>query len=39
MLFDRESAYDKYRGAVIDAANLDDIMLYYVHKNEMGWRQ
>ena len=28
----------KYSGSVIDPASLDDIMLYYVHKGEMGWR-
>ncbi|MDE7361343.1 MAG: ABC transporter ATP-binding protein [Oscillospiraceae bacterium] len=37
MLSDRESARYKYGGAVIDTASLDDIMLYYVHKGEMGW--
>lgn len=39
MLSDRESGLRKYSGAVIDRASLDDIMLYYVHKGEMGWRQ
>lgn len=34
MLRDR----NKYSGSVIDSASLDDIMLYYVHKDEMGWR-
>ena len=34
MLKDRE----KYSGMVVDQASLDDIMLYYVHKGEMGWR-
>ena len=29
---------DKYGGSIIDQANLDDIMLYYVHKGEMGWQ-
>lgn len=37
MLCDREGARHKYGGAVIDPASLDDIMLYYVHKGEMGW--
>ena len=37
MLSDRENARYKYDGAVIDPASLDDIMLYYVHKGEMGW--
>lgn len=37
MLSDRENARHKYGGAVIDPASLDDIMLYYVHKGEMGW--
>lgn len=39
MLSDRESGRRRYGGAVIDSASLDDIMLYYVHKGEMGWRQ
>lgn len=38
MLSDREGARRKYAGAAIDPASLDDIMLYYVHKGEMGWR-
>lgn len=38
MLSDRENARYKYDGAVIDPASLDDIMLYYVHKGEMGWQ-
>lgn len=37
MLSDREGAARKYSGAVIDSASLDDVMLYYVHKGEMGW--
>lgn len=38
MLSDRENVRHKYGGAVIDPAGLDDIMLYYVHKGEMGWQ-
>lgn len=38
MLCDRESAAHKYGGAIVDPASLDDIMLYYVHKGEMGWQ-
>lgn len=38
MLCDCENARKKYSGAVIDSASLDDIMLFYVHKGEMGWR-
>lgn len=38
MLSDRENARYKYGEAVIDPASLDDIMLYYVHKGEMGWQ-
>ena len=38
MLSDLESARHKYSGAVIDPASLDNIMLYYVHKGEMGWQ-
>ena len=37
MISDRGNGYCKYGGAVIDPASLDDIMLYYVHKGEMGW--
>ncbi|MCM1103409.1 MAG: ABC transporter ATP-binding protein [bacterium] len=38
MLSDREKARRKYGGAIIDAASLDDIMLYYVHKDETRWK-
>lgn len=38
MLSDLEGARHKYSGAVIDPASLDNIMLYYVHKGEMGWQ-
>lgn len=38
MLSDRENASYKYKGAAVDPASLDDIMLYYVHKGEMGWQ-
>lgn len=38
MLSNREKAGYEYSGAVIDPASLDDIMLYYVHKGEMGWQ-
>ncbi|MGN0438690.1 MAG: ABC transporter ATP-binding protein [Lachnospiraceae bacterium] len=37
MLHDRQSASYKYSGAIIDPASLDDIMLYYVHKDERKW--
>ena len=37
MLHDRQSASYKYSGAIIDPASLDDIMLYYVHKDEREW--
>lgn len=37
MLSDRQSAAYKYSGAIIDTASLDDIMLYYVHKDEREW--
>lgn len=37
MLNDRINAAYKYSGAMIDPASLDDIMLYYVHKDETGW--
>lgn len=38
MLYIRETERDKYSGNIIDRASLDDIMLYYVHKGEMGWQ-
>lgn len=37
MLRDRQSASYKDSGAIIDPASLDDIMLYYVHKDEREW--
>ena len=37
MLSNLENVRHKYGGSVIDPASLDDIMLYYVHKGEMGW--
>ena len=37
MVKDRESAAAKYRNALIDAAGLDDIMVYYVHRDEKEW--
>ena len=37
MVSDRESASHKYSGAIIDPASLDDIMLYYVHRDMKEW--
>ena len=37
MVKDRENAGFKYRGFVIDPASLDDIMLYYVHRDMKEW--
>lgn len=37
MVNDRESAKMKYRDTVIDPASLDDIMLYYVHREAKEW--
>lgn len=37
MIKDRESAAYKYRDAVIDPASLDDIMVFYVHKDTKEW--
>lgn len=37
MISDREAAAQKYSGAIIDPATLDDIMLYYVHKDLKEW--
>lgn len=37
MVNDRENAGCKYRDCVIDPASLDDIMLYYVHRDAKEW--
>lgn len=37
MVNDREEASFKYRDCVIDPATLDDIMLYYVHRDAKEW--
>ena len=37
MVNDLESAKMKYRDTVIDPASLDDIMLYYVHRDAKEW--
>lgn len=37
MLKNRQNASYKYSGAIVDPASLDDIMLYYVHKDEKEW--
>ena len=37
MVSDSESAAYKYRDCVIDPAGLDDIMLYYVHRDAKEW--
>ncbi|WP_024859463.1 ABC transporter ATP-binding protein [Ruminococcus flavefaciens] len=37
MVTNRESASCKYRDCVIDPASLDDIMLYYVHRDTKEW--
>ena len=37
MVNDRENASYKYRDCVIDPASLDDIMLYYVHRDMKEW--
>ena len=37
MVNDRENAGYKYRDCVIDPASLDDIMLYYVHRDVKEW--
>lgn len=38
MVNSRRNAGNKYGGAIIDTASLDDIMLYYVHKGEREWQ-
>ena len=37
MVSDRTNAVYKYRGCMIDPASLDDIMLYYVHRDGKEW--
>lgn len=37
MVHDRENASYKYRDCTIDPASLDDIMLYYVHRDAKEW--
>ncbi|MBR1750484.1 MAG: ABC transporter ATP-binding protein [Ruminococcus sp.] len=37
MVRDRQKALRQYPDLITDPASLDDIMLYYVHKNETGW--
>ena len=37
MVNDRENVSYKYRDCVIDPASLDDIMLYYVHRDVKEW--
>lgn len=37
LMKDREAAAFKYSGAVLDPASLDDIMLYYVHRDQKEW--
>lgn len=37
MVTDRESALRKYSGAIIDPTNIDDVMIFYVHKGEREW--
>ena len=38
MLCDRENSAYKYKQYPVDPASLDDIMLYYVHKEEREWQ-
>lgn len=37
MVPDREAASSKYSGLIMDPATLDDIMLYYVHREMKEW--
>lgn len=37
MIKDREDAKYKYKGSVIDPASLDDIMVFYVHRDIREW--
>jgi ABC-2 type transport system ATP-binding protein len=37
MVNDRENASYKYSDCVMDPASLDDIMLYYVHRDTKEW--
>ena len=38
MVSDMAECKKKYSGAVIDRANLDDIMVFYVNRNKKEWR-
>ncbi|MCM1144834.1 MAG: ABC transporter ATP-binding protein [Blautia sp.] len=38
MICKKERGQHKYNGFIMDTASLSDIMLYYVHKGEMGWQ-
>lgn len=37
MVRDREAASYKYSGAIIDPVSLDDVMLFYVHRDAKEW--
>ncbi len=37
LVSDKSECLRKYSGAVIDAASLDDIMVYYVNRNKKEW--
>ena len=38
MVADREAMSEKYRGLILDSATLDEIMVYYVNRDNKGWR-
>ena len=37
MVSDREAMRDKYRGMILDPTTLEEIMLFYVNRNNKGW--
>lgn len=37
MVADRKACQKKYSGMIFDAASLDDIMMYYVHRDKKEW--
>ncbi|MBO5487252.1 MAG: ABC transporter ATP-binding protein [Eubacterium sp.] len=38
MVADREAMSEKYRGLILDSATLEEIMVYYVNRDNKGWR-
>ncbi len=38
MVADREAMSEKYRGLILDSTTLEEIMVYYVNRDNKGWR-